>query len=412
MGAALAAIGDEIVLDQGYGSANLEWGIANTPAAKFRIGSVTKQFTAASILLLKERGLIDLDAPVKTYLPDAPATWDAITVRNLLQHTSGITNVTDLDEFGRQKFLPTTREELIALFANKPLEFTPGEKWSYSNSGYILLSAIIEKVSGQDYAAFVKANIFDPLEMGDTAVDVTADIVPRRASGYSPVPGGIANAEYVNMAIPTGAGALYSTTHDLLKWQRGLFGGKLLQPASLAEMTAPGPDAMSGSTYGFGVLLAENDEGRMVWHGGGIEGFNAMLMHDPDREITVVVLANLNGGQASDLGTKLMKLARGGEVTLQSERKAAEVDVATLKAYEGTYALSPSFKISVVVEGDKLMAQATGQPAFQLFAQEGEEDAFFLKVVDAQVHFHRDNSGDVGSLTLYQNGREISGAKE
>ncbi|MEL7729317.1 serine hydrolase [Citromicrobium bathyomarinum] len=412
MGAALVAIGDDIVFDEAYGSANLEWNIANTPAAKFRIGSVTKQFTAASILLLKERGLIDLDAPVKTYWPDAPPAWDAITVRNLLQHTSGITNVTNLDEFATVKFLPTTREELIARFADKPLEFTPGEKWDYSNSGYVLLSAIVEQVSGQDYADFVKANIFDPLGMADTAIDVTADIVPRRASGYAPSADGIVNAEYVNMAIPTGAGALYSTTHDLLKWQRALFGGRLLEPASLTEMTGPGVPAMAGATYGFGVLRTEDEDGTMIWHGGGIEGFNAMLMHDPDRDITVVVLANLNGGQANDLGRSLLQLARGGEVILPSERAAAETDVAALDAYEGTYALSPSFKIKVFVEDGKLMTQATGQAAFELFAQEGEEDFFFLKVVDAQLRFNRDAAGDVRSLTLYQNGQEITGTKE
>ena len=412
MGAALVAIGDDIVFDEAYGSANLEWNIANTPAAKFRIGSVTKQFTAASILLLKERGLIDLDAPVKTYWPDAPPAWDAITVRNLLQHTSGITNVTNLDEFATVKFLPTTREELIARFADKPLEFTPGEKWDYSNSGYVLLSAIVEQVSGQDYADFVKANIFDPLGMADTAIDVTADIVPRRASGYAPSADGIVNAEYVNMAIPTGAGALYSTTHDLLKWQRALFGGRLLEPASLTEMTGPGVPAMAGATYGFGVLRTEDEDGTMIWHGGGIEGFNAMLMHDPDRDITVVVLANLNGGQANDLGRSLLQLARGGEVILPSERAAAETDVAALDAYEGTYALSPSFKIKVFVEDGKLMTQATGQAAFELFAQEGEEDFFFLKVVDAQLRFNRDAAGDVRSLMLYQNGQEITGTKE
>lgn len=412
MGAALVAIGDDIVFDEAYGSANLEWNIANTPAAKFRIGSVTKQFTAASILLLKERGQIDLDAPVKTYWPDAPPAWDAITVRNLLQHTSGITNVTNLDEFATVKFLPTTREELIGRFADKPLEFTPGEKWDYSNSGYVLLSAIVEQVSGQDYADFVKANIFDPLGMADTAIDVTADIVPRRASGYAPSADGIVNAEYVNMAIPTGAGALYSTTHDLLKWQRALFGGRLLEPASLTEMTGPGVPAMAGATYGFGVLRTEDEDGTMIWHGGGIEGFNAMLMHDPDRDITVVVLANLNGGQANDLGRSLLQLARGGEVILPSERAAAETDVAALDAYEGTYALTPSFKIKVFVEDGKLMTQATGQAAFELFAQDGEEDFFFLKVVDAQLRFNRDDAGDVGSLTLYQNGQEITGTKE
>ena len=214
------------------------------------------------------------------------------------------------------------------------------------------------------------------------------------------------------MTIPTGAGALHSTTHDLLKWQRGLFGGKLLKPASLAAMTAPGVEALPGSTYGYGVLITENDDGRMVWHGGGIEGFNSMLMHDPDRDITVVVLANLNGGQANDLATKLMRLARGGEVTLVGELEAAEVDVAALAQYEGTYALAPTFKINVFVEGEQLKAQATNQPAFELFAQNGEEDFFFLKVIDAQVRFNRDDAGDVTSLTLYQNGQEIPGIKE
>ncbi|WP_199799724.1 serine hydrolase [Pseudoblastomonas halimionae] len=412
MGTALVAIGDEIVFDRGYGSANLEWDIANTPDAKFRIGSVTKQFTAAAILLLEERGQIDLDVPVKTYWPDAPAAWDAITTRHLLQHTSGITNVTDLDEFATQKFLPTTREELIAMFADKPLDFTPGEKWSYSNSGFVLLSAIIENITGETYASFVKANIFDPLGMNDTAIDVLSEIVPMRASGYSPTRDGIANAEYVDMTIPTGAGALHSTTHDLLKWQRGLFGGKLLKPASLAAMTAPGVEAMPGSTYGYGVLITEKEDGRMVWHGGGIEGFNSMLMHDPDRDITVIVLANLNGGQANDLATMLMRLARGGEVKLIDELEAAELDVASLAQYEGTYALAPTFKINVFVEGDQLKAQATNQPAFELFAQDGEEDFFFLKVIDAQVRFNRDDAGDVTSLTLYQNGHEIPGIKE
>ncbi len=313
MGAVLVVKGDTILLDKGYGSANLEWDIANTPAAKFRIGSVTKQFTAAAILLLQEQGKLTLDAPVKTYWPDAPATWDAITVRHLLQHTSGIPNFTSADDFATVKFLPTTRDELIARFADEPLEFTPGGEFSYSNSGYLLLTAIVEEVSGADYAAFVKANIFDPLGMSDTVIDVSADVVKMRAAGYMPTPEGPANAEYVNMAIPQGAGALYSTTHDLLKWQRGLFAGDVLQPDSLAVMTAPGVTTGGNTTYGLGVFVREDDDGKTVWHGGGIEGFNTMLMHDPGEDITVAVLANINGGQADTLGKQLMELDRGGE---------------------------------------------------------------------------------------------------
>lgn len=411
MGAVLVAKRDQILLDKGYGSANLEWGIANTPAAKFRIGSVTKQFTAAAILLLEERGQLDLDAPLTTYWAEAPEAWEAITVRHLLQHTSGIPNVTSFEDFGTIKFLPTTRDELIARFSGEPLDFEPGAEWSYSNSGYLMLSAIVEEVGGEDYAAFVKTNIFDPLGMTDTAIDVTADIVKMRASGYFPGDDGPSNAEYVNMAIPQGAGALYSTTHDLLKWQRGLFGGEVLSAESLAAMTAPGVPARGDATYGLGVLVTESDAGKMVWHGGGIEGFNAWLGHDPDQDITVVVLANINGGQASSLGLKMMELARGGDVVLASEMVEGSVDAAALAEYEGTYAVAPQFKIRMFVEDDMLMTQATGQPAFPLFAGE-EADHFFLKVVEARVRFNRDDDGEVESLTLFQGGREIDGAKE
>ena len=412
MGAALVAIGDEIVFDKAYGSADLEWGIANTPQAKFRIGSVTKQFTAAAILLLQEQGKLSLDAPVRAYWPAAPQAWDAITVRHLLQHTSGIPNVTSFDDFAKIKFLPTTRDDMIARFSGEELEFAPGEKWAYSNSGYMLLSAVVEEVSGQSYADFVSRSIFEPLGMDDTAIDVNADIVPRRAAGYQPSADGPVNAEYVNMAIPTGAGALYSTTHDLLKWQRGLYGGALLQPESLAAMIAPGVDAQPRSTYALGVMTSENDRGRMIWHGGGIEGFNAMLMYDPDREISVVVLANINGSQANDLGLQLMTLARGGEVTLKAEPEFVDIDPATIGDYEGSYALSPEFKIRVFAEGSRLKAQATNQPAFELFAEKGEDDLFFVKIVDARIRFHRGADGAVESLTLIQNGQEIPGAKE
>lgn len=410
MGAALVAIGDRILLDKGYGEADLEWDIANTTDTKFRIGSVTKQFTAASILLLQERGLLDIDQPVKTYWPDAPASWDAITLRHLLNHTSGIPNVTDFDDFATWKYLPTTREEMIARFAEKDLEFTPGAKWSYSNSGFLVLTAVVEEVSGESYSDFVEANIFTPLGMDDTAIDRTAEIVPRRASGYSPSSKGPRNADYVDMGIPRGAGALYSTTHDLLKWQRGLFGGKVLKPASLALMTAPAVEAMSGSSYAMGLLVTQTDEGELVWHGGGIEGFNAFLGHDPERDITVVVLANINGGAAAALGQSLITLARGGTIELASERVETPVDASRLTEYEGSYALAPDFILKFWIEDGQLMTQATGQPVFPVFAK--GEDEFFLKVVDARLVFNRNVSGNVASVTLHQNGNVIEGARQ
>lgn len=400
MGAVLVARDDVVLLDQGYGSANLEWNIPNDGATKFRLGSVTKQFTAVAILLLQERGKLTLDAPVKTYLPDAPATWDRVTVRHLLTHSAGIPNFTNFPDYATTKTLPATHASLIARFRDKPLEFAPGEKFAYSNSGYVLLSAIIERLSGQSYAAFVAENLFKPLGMADTGYDSHAAILPRRASGYSPGKDGPVNADYVDMSIPQGAGALYSTTRDLLKWQRGLYGGKLLKPAMLAAFRTPYKDG-----YALGVGVQNAGGSTTIEHGGGIEGFNTALAYDPDRKITVVVLGNLNGPTPGKLSKSLMTLARGGTVTLPSERPTASIAPDQLVQYEGVYELAPTFAITMRVKDGKLMTQATGQQEFELFAE--SKDRFFLKVVDAQVEFTRDTSGKVTGLILHQGGRSM-----
>src|SRR4051812_45443618 len=193
MGTVLVARGNDVLLSRGYGSANLEWNVSNTPTTKFRLGSLTKQFTAASILLLEERGKLSVNDPVKKYLPDAPAAWDAITIHNLLTHTSGIPDFTRLPDFNSIA-VKTTPEQLIARFRDKPLDFAAGEKFSYSNSGYIVLGYIIEKVGGIPYAQFVQDNIFTPLQMEDSGYDFAEKIVTRRASGYEPTPAGFANA--------------------------------------------------------------------------------------------------------------------------------------------------------------------------------------------------------------------------
>src|ERR1044072_950897 len=217
MGAVLVAKDGKVVLDRGYGSANLEWQIPNDGDTRFRLGSLTKQFTATAILLLQERGKLTLTDPVKKWIADAPPAWDKITIRHLLTHTSGIPNFTSFDDYQKQKTLPTTLAAVIARFRDKPLDFQPGEKWNYSNSGYLVLTAIVEKASGQPYAAFLAENIFKPLGMADTGYDSHAAVIPHRASGYAPGAKGPTNADYIDMSIPQGAGALYSTTHDLLK---------------------------------------------------------------------------------------------------------------------------------------------------------------------------------------------------
>jgi CubicO group peptidase (beta-lactamase class C family) len=262
-GTVLVARGGEVLFSKGYGMANLEWDIPNSPSTKFRLGSVTKQFTAASILLLEERGKLKVGDPVKKYMPDAPAAWDKITIFNLLTHTSGIPNFTSFPDYPKTEPFETTPEKLVARFRDKPLAFEPGAKWSYSNSGYVLLGYLIEKTSGQSYATFVQENIFAPLGMKDTGYDSNSKIIPHRAAGYTPSKDGPVNAGFIHMSIPFSAGSLYSTTEDLLRWELGLFGGKVLSRASLDKMTTPFKD-----DYAFGLSVHTTDGHKVIGHGG------------------------------------------------------------------------------------------------------------------------------------------------
>jgi len=405
MGTVLVAQGDKILLDKGYGYANLEWQIPNVPEAKFRLGSVTKQFTAASILLLEERGKLKTDDLVKKYMPDAPAAWDKITIYNLLTHTSGIPNFTSFPDYRATEATPATPEQLVARFRDKPLDFQPGEKWSYSNSGYVLLGYLIEKISGQSYKDFVQENIFKPLGMNDSGYDSNTPIILHRASGYTPGPNGTVNAGYVDMSIPLSAGALYSNTHDLLRWEQGLFGGKLLSAASLKKMTTPYKE-----NYACGLMVHTSNGRTEISHGGGIEGFNTDLAYFPDDKLTVVVLGNLNGSAPDDIASKLTAVAHGEKVELPSERKEIVVSPTILATYVGTYELAPTFSIVITLENGQLMEQATGQPKFPIFAE--SETMFFLKVVDARVEFFKNDKGEVTHLVLHQGGRDTPGTKK
>lgn len=403
-GSVLVARNGEVLLDRGYGLANREWGVANAGDTRFRLASVSKQFTAAAVMILKERGLVDLDAPVKTWLPDAPAAWDGVTARRLLNHTAGLPDFTRLDDYEALKTQATTVEALIARFRDRPLDFQPGERFAYSNSGYILLTAVIEKASGQTYAGFVRENLFQPLGMNDSGYDDHAVVLPRRASGYTPTDDGVANADYVDMSVPQGAGGLYSTTRDLLKWELGLFGGRVLQSSSLTELITPGR-----GDYALGLEVKTDGGDTIVSHSGGIEGFNTYLAHDLSKGMTVVVLGNLNGAAPEKLGGELMTLARGGTVTLQGERRAVALSPETLRTYEGVYELAPNFALTLSLVNGTLTAQATGQKPLELSAE--ATDAFFLSAMDAQIVFTRDTTGAITGLVLHQGGREMPAKK-
>jgi CubicO group peptidase (beta-lactamase class C family) len=399
MGTVLVARGTDVILSKGYGSANLEWAIPNTPATKFRLGSITKQFTAASILLLEERGKLKLDDPIKKYMPEAPAAWDAITIFNLLTHSSGIANFTSLPDYNSLKVRDSPVAKTIVIVRDKPLEFVPGERMSYSNSGYLLLGHVIEVVTGASYEKFVTENIFTPLGMKDSGYDSNTAVIPRRAVGYVPSAAGPVNAGFIHMSIPHAAGALYSTIEDLLRWEEGLFGGKLLSASSLEKMTTP-----FKSDYAFGVVVRTANGRKVVQHGGGIDGFNTFLAYYPDNQLTVAVLANINNETPGQLAGNLAELAHGGVVKLTSERKQVALPVATLAKYAGSYEVAPGVNMIMKLDGDHLTTQLPGQQAFPVFAE--SETKFFLKVVDAQVEFFMGASGAVTHAVMYQNGRE------
>jgi CubicO group peptidase (beta-lactamase class C family) len=404
MGAVLVARGDEILLSKGYGSANLEWNIPNAPDTKFRLGSITKQFTAAAILLLEERGKLTTGDLVKKFMPDAPAAWDKITIFHLLTHTSGIPSFTGFPDYQPQKPFATTPEKVIARFRDKPLEFEPGEKWTYSNSGYVLLGYLLEKASGETYENFLQANIFKPLGMKDSGYDSNSTIIPRRAAGYAPGKDGPVNAEFIHMTIPFSAGALYSTTEDLLRWEQALFGGKVLSAASLARMTTP-----FQSDYALGVGVRTVSGHKVIDHGGGIEGFNTFLAYYPDDKLTVAALSNLSGRAPQQIVTRLAALARGESVELPSERNEISVAPQILEQYVGTYELAPKINMMIRLENGQLSSQVSGQGKSPLFAK--SETTFFPKVVDAEIEFGKAENGAVTYLVLRQGGRDNKAAR-
>jgi CubicO group peptidase (beta-lactamase class C family) len=307
MGSVLVAREGRPVFNRAYGMADLEWSIPNSPATRFNIASMTKQFTASAILLLEDRGKLKTDNLVKKFLPDAPASWDKITIYHLLTHTSGISD-------DAAKYIPGTPDKLD--FNDQPLNFQPGERWAYSNLGYIVLGYLLERISGQTYLEFVEQNIFRPLGMNNSGMFSFSTVIPRRASGYWPRSNGIENADHFDARLGFSAGSLYSTTEDLLRWENGLFGGRLLSPSSLRKMITP-----FKSDYGCGLYIKRTNGRLMFEHDGNNIGFNSEMAYYPEERIAVIVLANLNGTVTGEIARALAAVARGETPPIPSIRR-------------------------------------------------------------------------------------------
>jgi D-alanyl-D-alanine carboxypeptidase len=277
----------------GYGMANLEWRIPVTPATVFEIGSITKQFTAAGILLLAQDGKLSIDDRISLYLTNTPERWKSITIRHLLTHTSGIVNYTTLDGFELRQHL--TQARFIKQLAAQPLNFPPGEKWSYCNSGFNLLGYIIENVSGRNYWAFMHERVFAPLGMASTTNRDPRNLIRFRASGYETnAAGQDVNRDY-DLTDIFSAGAIVSTVDDLAKWNASLDARTLLTEASEKEMWTP-VRFNNGQTYayGFGWFLTPLQGHENIGHSGSTSGFSASFQRFPGDDLAVIVLTNSN----------------------------------------------------------------------------------------------------------------------
>lgn len=310
-GAALVIVrGGQTVKTAAYGMANLEWRAPATPETVFEIGSVTKQFTAAAILLLAQEGKLAVDDKISRHLKDTPESWSRISIRHLLTHTSGLTNYTGLGGFEVTRHL--TQAQFISQIAAHPLDFPPGEKWSYCNTGYNLLGYIIENVSGKSYGDFLEQNLFAPLGMSATTQRDPRALLPLRASGYETNRAGQLINRNSDVTDVYSAGALVSTVGNLAKWNAALETDKILTAASRAQMWTP-VKLNDGTThaYGFGWFLEPWQGHANIGHSGSTSGFSASLQRFPETGLTVILLTN---SDEFDVATKLAREIAGLEM--------------------------------------------------------------------------------------------------
>src|SRR5689334_19042065 len=351
------------VLAKGYGFADLENDGPATAQTVYRIGSVTKQFTSAAIMRLVEQGKVSLDDTLQKSLPNFPTQGNRVTVRHLLNHTSGIKSYTSLGpKWQRVERLDLATDSLVSLFANEPFDFKPGDAWLYDNSGYFLLGMIIEKVSGKKYGQYLQDEFFTPLGLKGTIYCDQAPLIKHRAQGYAPKPGGgFINAEPLSMTQPYAAGSLCSTVTDLAAWTLALSSGKVVSPASYKMMTTP-LTLNDGKplSYGFGLGVGTVGGHRQISHNGGINGFISELHHYPDDSLVTVVLTNTGALAAVQLERLIARRALGIK-----DLPAVPIELSALDRLVGDYQIG-SARLKIFVEGGRLRAQPPGGAAFGL----------------------------------------------
>jgi len=386
-----------------FGMADREWGVANTVNTKYRIGSVTKQFTAVCILQLAEQGKLSLDDKLSKYIPDYPK-GDSITTHMLLNHTSGIQNYTNIPEFWPKAVLPLSHDSMIALFKNKPLNFSPGTKWDYSNSGYYLLGVIVEKASGKNFSSYLLENIINKSGLKNTGMDQLDSVLAYRAKGYSKNRQHVwEHAMLISMEGPFSAGAMFSTVDDLYRWTKALHNNQVLSAASTQKMLTPYKE-----NYGYGIGIDSLKTHKRVSHSGGIPGFTSYLSSFPDDDLSVAVISN-NGSNSSSLGIALESIMFDLPVQVPYIPKEVKIDTAILDNYLGKYiATGP---IELIKKNGKLYRHRDGSPDIEL-KPESNTRFFYADASDRFIEFEIDKAGKMSKAWFIGNGDKIEMKKQ
>jgi len=497
---ALVSKKGKVIYRKAFGKANLELGVDMTSDNVFEVGSITKQFTAVSILMLLEEGKLSLEDEITKFIPDYPVNGKVITVHHLLTHTSGIKSYTSMQRFGNVMTKDESPLKFIDFFKNEPLDFEPGEKYKYNNSGFFLLGYIIEKVSGMSYPKFIDEKIFKKIQMNSSYYGSHTKLIKNRASGYQKRDE-YSNAQYISLTLPFAAGSIMSSVDDMLKWQNAITNNTFIKKETI-DKAYTNYTLKNGKkiNYGYGWSLNEINDVPTIEHGGAIPGYLSMGVYVPSKDVYVILFSNCGCKSPTNIALEIAALAidkpifnsdikisltskqlnkwvnayqfdndvirfislKDGQLYSQregspqkfkihptsptnfsfedgfiaydflikggkkiavfknrinkekgiatakkaaKEKKAISVSTTILNSYIGDYELQPNFVLRISTKGNRLFAQATGQPQFELFAESKTE--FFLKVVQASVKFHKDDAGGVTSLTLFQGGREM-----
>lgn len=401
-GSVLVIRGEKVLLRKGYGLANQDLNVPNTPATKFRIGSISKQFAAAAILRLQEQGKLSVQDSICHYLAPCPAAWRTITIHQLLTHQSGIPSFTGFPDYTATIMLPATTEQLLARFRDRPLKFAPGTQYQYSNSGYVVLGAIVEQITAAPYEQFLRTTILIPLGLQQTGYDHADQILPQRATGYTGFGEYLRPADYIDMSVPQAAGGLYSTVDDLHTWITALLANKLLTTESVQQMTTPARE-----DYGYGSIINQQLNRRCIGHEGEINGFSSFLANFPDEQLTIVVLRNHDTNRLAlgTIGLDLAAIALHESFTPPQFPTAIAIDPHRLDDYVGRYQITPTFGLQITKDKDRLFAQGTNQPKILLYPE--TDTTFFSAEIDAKIRFTRNHtSGAISGLTLLQNGAQ------